>query len=415
MTGAPVTGRNEWAAQVAPHRAGWGSETRFPGGGACGHGTVNQGGTARAFSRPWSGGIPPDAGMGEGSFSCAALAPARRFGGTRAARPPQAACALRGRGAAGRRRFRRRRAGRGRLGRCRPRRRRHFRRQRGDRCGFGALAGRPRAPPSGNAVRRAARRRRKTEDDGRRRKTGRDRRHGYRGGSGGAARADAGRHRAGGRHRRARAGARGRAGQVRHAHGLPAQHGAGAQGGARPGGQDRERGARGGGGGACRAQGGARGRRAGRRHRRGRRGRDAAGSRAADRHAPPHQRHHRRDIRDLPGPGLLGGAGPRGGDVLLQLRGAERPGRPPQPRSGRHVLRGGPLRRRVQRARRVRRAAAHADLRRAGARDGGPEAAHLRDRARQGVPPRRGRPLPPAAVPPDRGPGGGSRASRSAT
>src|SRR5699024_11392842 len=44
-------------------------------------------------------------------------------------------------------------------------------------------------------------------------------------------------------------------------------------------------------------------------------------------------------IRDLPRLGLLGGARPRGGDVLLQLRGAERSGRPSQPRFGRHVLR----------------------------------------------------------------------------
>ena len=91
--------------------------------------------------------------------------------------------------------------------------------------------------------------------------------------------------------------------------------------------------------------------------------------------------------------------GPEVETVLLQLRGAERPGRPPEPRPGRHVLRGGPLRCRVQRAWRVRRAAAHADLRRAGARDGGPGTAHLRDRARKGVSPRRGRPQPPAAVP----------------
>ena len=175
--------------------------------------------------------------------------------------------------------------------------------------------------------------------------------HGYRGRSGGAARADARPHRGGGRHRRARAGAHRRARQGRHADGLSAQHGTGAERGARGRRQDGERGARGGGGGAGRTQGGPRCRRAGRGHRRGGRGRDAAGPRPADGHAPPHQPHHRRDLRDIPRSGLHGGRGPRGGDRLLQLRGAQRPGRPSQPQPGRHVLRGGPLRRRGRRAR----------------------------------------------------------------
>jgi phenylalanyl-tRNA synthetase alpha chain len=58
-------------------------------------------------------------------------------------------------------------------------------------------------------------------------------------------------------------------------------------------------------------------------------------------------------------------------------------------------------------SRRIRRAAAHADLRRPGAHDGEPEAAHLHHRSRQGLSPRRGRSQPPAAVQPDRGPGRG--------
>ena len=198
-------------------------------------------------------------------------------------------------------------------------------------------------------------------------------------------------------------------GQEGRAHGRPARHGSAQRRRAPAGGQARQRGARGVRGRPGRPQGGPRGRRDGGARRRGGRGRHAARPRQAARPRASRLLHHRRDGGLLLRHRLSRHGRPARRDGVLQLHGPQHPGRPPQPLRARHVLRRGRVRgrrraRHLGRHRRVQRPPAHADLGRAGAHDGDARAAHLHDLPRPGVPPRRGRPVPPAAVPPGGGP-----------
>ena len=218
-----------------------------------------------------------------------------------------------------------------------------------------------------------------------------------------------GRSRGGADHGGARAGPRGGHGQEGPAHGHHAHDGQGAARGAPRDGQAGQHRARQRRHDDPPAQGGAREGRPRRQDRRRLRRHHTARPHALAGHAAPDQPDPRGDRGRLLRPGLHRGGRPLHRGRLPQLHGAQRPGRPPQPRGLRHLLRRG------QRARGqgrpgpvlLRPAAAHPDLRRAGARDGAPAAAHLHDLPGHGISPRHRRRQPPAPVHAGRGPGRG--------